>query len=420
MKNSQVKCPAKKLIVHNVASIQEIKANKNFYSEPSRTQHNHPIPDKAPLSPEKKVQVEEMLQQGVRPAIIHKRMVMDAPEGEGSSKNVPKMNALWNRNAYRNKQSRPTPDEVGNVIGSFGGPTKFLRHLVMYPNLIAIFATDTGLDLLREHGKYCFTDGTFNLFRDKDLKHELVLWTIMIRLGGKNGPGFPCAFILTDAKDATTYEEMFHLFHELMGQSWTPTAWLVDFETALDTALRNEFPDAKIYGDEFHFHKCNIDWMRKHGGQDDIPTLVNLLRFLTNSPKEMLDDDITTFRTFWTGRRSEYAQYFETNWLKRFPVRKWALCHRDSDTPSGDQILEAFHIRLKDVVFQNNLQRKFDTAVALIWEEALYSDKIATSPGLLQERQKQVSTTSKQSQRAKTLKAYLTGKDLPALLRQAT
>jgi hypothetical protein len=414
-------CPADKKVLHLHSSKMErknLKLNKDFVSTPTGGLHNHPKPIASPLSPLKKIETQELLDHGVAPGKIHMNMVMKAPSGEATSKDVPSLRSLYNNNYYRNKSSRPSADEVGNVIGSFGGDPKFLRKVILFPSIIIILATDMGLELLREHGKeYALTDGTFKLVRDKDLKHELVLWTIMVRLGGKTGPGIPCAYVITDSKEGENYVEIFSSLRRILG-SWMPDGWLLDFEQAIENALRVTYPESAVYGDEFHFYKANIDWLNKNGGNCDLPILSPLLRFLAHSPRDQIMDDCEAFLTFWKGRRIDYASYFKNNWMQKHTPKKWALCFRPNDTPSGDQVLEAWHHRLQKVVFEDRLQRKLDDAVLLLYKEAIYQERIATSTDLLAIRQKATQNNSMQRERTKTLRDYVAGIEFIQLLRK--
>jgi len=78
------------------------------------------------------------------------------------------------------------------------------------------FATDTGLHQLQEHGKeFVMTDGTFCLFRDAELTKPLILWTLMVRVGGRDGPGVPCAYLITNGENGETYKEFLSIVKEV-------------------------------------------------------------------------------------------------------------------------------------------------------------------------------------------------------------
>jgi len=130
----------------------------------------------------------------------------------------------------------------------------------------------------------------------------------------------------------------------------SPFAIFIDFEEAMRQAAMRCFPEAKVYGEYFHFMQANLRWVAQNIGVDLREKVAGSLRNLAASP------DATTFQLrlggfikYWVQTCPRYAEYFNAIWCKKWPPRLWAALGRKGlqEIPSGDHALEGWHNRLQ-------------------------------------------------------------------------
>jgi len=159
---------------------------------------------------------------------------------------------------------------------------------------------------------------------------------------------------------------------------------LCDFGDAIRRSIDQNYPESQRYGDWFHFMKDNIDWMRKHQGQDLLPQPVNTLRCLCFSKD--YSDFITNrdlYVSYWCGKHPDYARYFQRVWLKTHKPEEWAVYGRPDDISSGSNHIEAWHRRLKGFDCKTSMAIDY-----LLSKEAQYQISTITNTILLNDRLK--------------------------------
>ena len=65
------------------------------------------------------------------------------------------------------------------------------------------------------------------------------------------------------AKSGALYQKVFEKIKEL-SVNLEPTEWMTDFETGLQNALQENWPESKINGCGFHFKNATGKWIRKN------------------------------------------------------------------------------------------------------------------------------------------------------------
>lgn len=115
-----------------------------------------------------------------------------------------------------------------------------------------------------------------------------------------------------------------------------PLRVILDFEEALGQAFTKVFPTATITRDYFHFAQANVKRMGHFGLKPETKGVVSDLRLLWYSPdKATFDLRLNDSLEKWRSNIPQYASYFESTWLDRFPPEQWASYARSADAPSG-------------------------------------------------------------------------------------
>jgi hypothetical protein len=134
---------------------------------------------------------------------------------------------------------------------------------------------------------------------------------------------------------------------------FSPTVVMGDYEEALKTGTKIVFSGASYYGDSFHFLQANLRWLRQHSAdKEQRAKAMNHLKILWASPtQELFKNNLELFIGIWSEINKDYLQYFQEQWVKRVKPTVWAYFPRvNAKFPSGDQISEGYHRRLKSVI----------------------------------------------------------------------
>ncbi|KAF0985245.1 hypothetical protein HZS_1384 [Henneguya salminicola] len=107
-----------------------------------------------------------------------------------------------------------------------------------------------------------------------------------------------------------------------MEYNWMPRTVTTDFEKALISAVRQEFPQSRIMGCYFHLKqalqrklvKCRVPYSWSL-------TILQKIELLTVVPTHQITFAIEFIKTLTTNEEEvlKFWQYFERTWLKRFP-----------------------------------------------------------------------------------------------------
>lgn len=97
----------------------------------------------------------------------------------------------------------------------------------------------------------------------------------------------------------------------------------------------------------WHFLKANREYAKEDIAKEDIKILLRHLRILYYCPteqdfKEKLSDFYETWKNY-----SAYLEYFKRYWIKTITPLVWASYSRKCGADSGDNMLEAWHFKVK-------------------------------------------------------------------------
>jgi len=381
-------CPARKYV-------DTLPTGDTVYSNGKK--HNHPPPKKRKIAEEIRQEAKCDLQAGATPNQVLKKIVLATSDPS----NVPTLKQLSNWKSYMKRSTLPSSDYIQNILSVFGD--SFVLHFAIYPNVTLILATQEGLSILQK-SKYLLIDGTFNLCEE-----ELQLVTLMAVI--EEDIGIPAAFMLSNCKNTETYTHFISVVKENCPNKFLdPVAVLGDFEEALESAVHGVLTNSTWYSDYFHFIQTNTRWLKKHDGNEDHTTiLVPHLRILYQSNNaDELYNNLTRFGGFWMDHHPSYWDYFKRNFGSNglHPPAKWARYSRPVRIPSGDQMLEEWHFRLKSS-FMMSKQNPIDHVVQQLHNEWLYYSKIIASQDLLYQKWVEVGQKRAQYQRQLTLSDYI-------------
>ncbi|XP_063394032.1 uncharacterized protein LOC134679120 [Cydia fagiglandana] len=114
---------------------------------------------------------------------------------------------------------------------------------------ILIFASEKAREHLK-YGKTFFGDGTF----ENCPRPFKQLYVVFCDLGSSEGTNnvVPVIYALLPNKFGKSYSIMFEIIKSQIPE-WAPNKFIMDFEPAPITAIRNVFPEIKLHGCFFHF-----------------------------------------------------------------------------------------------------------------------------------------------------------------------
>ncbi len=184
-----------------------------------------------------------------------------------------------------------------------------------------------------------------------------------------HGIGTPIAWMLTNSKEAATYEDFLRTIANSLNNTWTPVEIFCDFEKGLQRGCKLAFSNqAQICGDAFHFIQANVKWFRQNGLASQVTRLVPHLRRLWGAPS--IEEYLIRLPQFLDAVRDQpsypfyflqfniklililnmYITYFNNTWGKpdaTFAPDVWALFGRamiDDEVRSGSQCLEGYNV----------------------------------------------------------------------------
>jgi hypothetical protein len=367
----------------------------------------HPPPEKPPVDRQIKRVAKQMLLNNMKPVQIEKELVLSTDPI--SARYLPTRRQLVNMNTYLRSRYLPSPNALNNIIAMYHD--NFLIQLTLYPNFVIILGAPEAKQLFQFYGRTIFIDGTFDLCEEK-----VVLTTIMLSIGELGVPAF--FFMLSDSRSSRTYQLFLRQLKEFVDNTYDPENVFGDYETAIHEAIRVVFPNARYFGDSFHFMQANVRWLRKNKIQPETQKdVITSLRLLWTSPtREEFHQNLQTLLTKWQHNIPEYSKYFETVWLKENPPVMWAYFARAAkNLPSGiyrmhalyikrepiqyysfnsliinfviilegDHKLEGWHNRLQNWIMPSH-QDAIDHVVTNLRNEWIYYHRIIQSPDLFQ------------------------------------
>ncbi|KAK9717832.1 MULE transposase domain [Popillia japonica] len=217
---------------------------------------------------------------------------------------------------------------------TFNGEDFLLYDSGPEENHILIFSTRRNLQLLSQRDHW-YADGTF--------KTVPLLFNRLYTIHGlKEDASVSLLYALLPNRTKETYE---HLLKQLkiLQPVLSPRTITVDFEKPMITALRNEFPDARLRGCLFHFTQCILRDVKSKGLKQRQETDVEFalkLRMLPAVAFVPTESVVEVFETLseneiFPPEAQEVVDYFEDTWIGRphrrqrrppqFDLNMWSL-----------------------------------------------------------------------------------------------
>eukprot|EP00027_Filamoeba_sp_ATCC50430_P003466 CAMPEP_0168543252 /NCGR_PEP_ID=MMETSP0413-20121227/1785_1 /TAXON_ID=136452 /ORGANISM="Filamoeba nolandi, Strain NC-AS-23-1" /LENGTH=430 /DNA_ID=CAMNT_0008573189 /DNA_START=127 /DNA_END=1416 /DNA_ORIENTATION=- len=229
---------------------------------------------------------------------------------------------------------------------------------------------------LKTSNKYLmFIDGTHGM-----IQGGLTLTTVMYKVDELS---IPVAWIMHSGKSEEDYTVALKELCRMTKQLMHPAVIFLDFEQALRNALRTIF-GSQMYGDFFHFMQANVHWLQRNGFSDRIGDIVLSLRILWNSPAAQFNSNLGLFRSIYEHSCAPYWDYFNNQWVSLTKPAFWAKYPRPDELPSGDNIIEAWHHRLKKL--NNERSLSIPKLLLFLEQEAQYWVNALQHPHLSQDR----------------------------------
>lgn len=280
---------------------------------------------------------------------------------------------------YENRKVNPYPSSeiVANIAGRFGAhllatnvaPVRF-TYMSQWQRQ---YASTRKLQVL-------LIDSTF-----KCIAGDLLLTTLLVRAPAPNlRVYFPIAWSIHEGEDGGVYTKILRDVNETTPLK--PLIVLRDFAYPIKNAITHVWPTVLNVGDLFHFLHDNRKWLTSAQvtAKEAILTDLRRLAIETDSMK------FITMLKAWEERyraHTSYMEYFKRTWSGR--IDEWSLASRSSEYPSGDQPLEAYHLRLQMHVFNGTTERDLLSVISCLDKEAQHWEKIISSPQLLEKLQKE-------------------------------
>jgi hypothetical protein len=128
-------------------------------------------------------------------------------------------------------------------------------------------------------------------------------------------------------------------------------------------------------------------WRARQETENLLQELKPMLQILWHAPTtDQFKQDLKLFTMYWFRKDANYAQYFHNTWVKRYLPHTWAFFGRKGNYPTGNQLLEGWHNRLKDSIPRANL--RLDQFVDLLYKEWCYYESTINDAQLLDEQLK--------------------------------
>lgn len=263
----------------------------------------------------------------------------------------------------------------------------FLQFLQLAPVINIVFTTQEALDLLVKYSHTIFTDGmllsllcalvlafllllliiylgTFDI-----TELNLTLTTILIRK--ETGVAIPLLWLLTNSKTTENYKWFFSFINKLTKDQMEVHIVLGDFEGPMRDAANTVFPRAQILGDSWHFYHDNCKWMNMNGGHANVGELNKQLHELLNAPSLLEFRQVQDqFVRYWSKAFPSYVNYYLKQWNRNVAIASWAAFGRPPTAPTGDQIMEGWHNRIKRIDFTR--KTAIDFAAVALYNELTY------------------------------------------------
>jgi len=332
--------------------------------------HNHMYQQSQRITVPIRNKIVELYRGGSKVGQIHRAMVNDSID-PSDPQTTPTKKQVKNVVCYQNKK------KIEEVYSQFIITERFEDN-----NHTIVVIPKEALVYLKTSRKYTmYIDGTFSMVEDK-----LTLTTILYEI---EGIPVPVAWIIHSGKSEDDYFLALQDLKRKTDYLMEPAAIFLDYETALKKALTRTFSGVPLYGDYFHFMQANLRWLQNHQYSEHIPAATQSLQILWHSPTHMeFNSNLSLFKSIWEGTCFPYSHYFNEQWVKTITPVLWASYGRAQNVPSGDNAIESWHNRLKQLCNAKALS----IGKLLVWlqEEWEYWSRILVNSHLKQDKLNQI------------------------------
>jgi hypothetical protein len=310
---------------------------------------------------------------------------------EGAMANLPRLETMRRdvrRQRQTNQELPPVPvpfntmfEIPDNITMTANG--NFLQYDNRLEDRILIFGTPASLNYL-SHSEHWFMDGTFSTAPPQFAQ----LYTVHGYRDGRNVVG---AYCLLPNKTLNTY---LHTLNQLrlLTNNRNPQSIMIDFETAMKSALEQTFPEATVKGCLFHLCKIIYRKVQSEGLQElytndeNFRMNIKMIGALSFVP---IEDTIQAFDALsdYAGEESQVIlDFFETNYIgelrrgrrlePRFPHSMWNVNRRvENGLARTNNDLEGWHNGFAGF-FHGNHENIWKCIIALKKDAAINQHKM--------------------------------------------
>jgi hypothetical protein len=188
---------------------------------------------------------------------------------------------------------------------------------------LLIFCTDTMIQVLQNAEEWMI-DATFKIV-------PRLFYQILIVHAIHHGHVIPCAYVIMPNKTQTTYERVFQVLSDSVGDNGSPRICITDFELGLQSAIRNTWPNVQLQG--CFFHLCQGIWRKtqevglagEYATNENLRNQIKVLSALAFLPvgevAHTFDDIFTDLSDDTHAGLEEIYTFFETTYVGRRPAR---------------------------------------------------------------------------------------------------
>jgi len=190
-----------------------------------------------------------------------------------------------------------------------------------------VFANPDLVPILRRRGVPLFIDATFRC-----VPHPFKQCLVVMGFDDETELYVPVLHILMENSSHWSYWHALHLAVVASGCRLSPSSITVDFESALISACREQFPEARLNGCLFHFKQAVRRRLVKLAiSADEISRAMQpeCLDVLTLTSWEHIEQAIIALRERIgetdSSKWDEFYYYFRATWLKKIPFDVWNI-----------------------------------------------------------------------------------------------
>ncbi|KAE8912720.1 hypothetical protein PF005_g24031 [Phytophthora fragariae] len=202
-----------------------------------------------------------------------------------------------------------------------------LHHLVLWGHPAL-------LDRLRARQTSIFVDGTF-----RSVPANFNQLVIVMVFDAISNLYIPSCYALTTGKTTKVYDYVMYHTNTAVDFTMDPAYISCDFEQAITSAVKHQFPRSKVIGCLFHFKKALRRKMLKEGiSENEVGIAMQdgaIDELTTVRPSEIIRSGIRNVKTtimeecqdqnipYSTEKWSKFWKYFVRTWIKKYKPEDW-------------------------------------------------------------------------------------------------